>query len=459
MAHLGVRRPLAVRTACVGVRPRVTIVGAGWSGLACALTLAAQAEVTLIDAAPQVGGRARRVDLSLGGPDLPLDNGQHLMIGAYRQTLQAMRSLGLPLDALLLRLPFTLAFPDGFLLQAARLPAPLHLAAALLNARGLSLRARVALALALARMRRAKWTIEADISAAALLADQPAAVLQRLWTPLCLAALNVPLAQASARVLLAVLRDSVGADAQAAEFLIPRVDLSAVFAEKAAQQLHAHGVRVLLRHPVQALARAPASGVWSVRTRAATLDATHVILALPPWSAANLLDASDTRLAGTVAALRAVEAASITTVYLRYPEDVRLARPMFGLADDPSAARFGQWVFDRGRLAADDPRFAGLLSVVISGDGPHLALSRAQIAAAVARQLAVEFGLPAPLASQVIIEKRATIVPAPGLRRPAPRAPVAGLWFAGDAADSDYPSTLEGSVRAGIAAAHGVLSD
>jgi uncharacterized protein with NAD-binding domain and iron-sulfur cluster len=92
------------------------------------------------------------------------------------------------------------------------------------------------------------------------------------------------------------------------------------------------------------------------------------------------------------------------------------------------------------------------VSVVISGAGPYRDLDRDALGQAVARQLRA-LGLPEPIAHYAIIEKHATIVPAPGLRRPAAVLPVAGLFLAGDAADSPYPSTIEGSVRSGIAAA------
>ncbi|HXF46116.1 MAG TPA: FAD-dependent oxidoreductase, partial [Burkholderiaceae bacterium] len=156
------------------------------------------------------------------------------------------------------------------------------------------------------------------------------------------------------------------------------------------------------------------------------------------------------------ALLAAIEAAPIATVYLRYPPDTRLAHPLYALRERPELGDFGQWVFDRGHSDAD---CAGVLSVVVSGSGQHLNLSQDRLAAAVSRQLAAAFGLGAPLAAAVLTDRRATIVPRPGLVRPPTRLSVPGLYLAGDAAASDYPSTIEGSVRAGLAAARAVLSD
>ena len=82
---------------------QLTIVGAGWAGLAAAVA-ATQAgwHVQLFEAANTAGGRARSLQQSFAGQ--PLDNGQHILIGAYRDTLALMRTVGLNPDELLQRL-------------------------------------------------------------------------------------------------------------------------------------------------------------------------------------------------------------------------------------------------------------------------------------------------------------------------------------------------------------------
>ncbi|PZQ60976.1 MAG: desaturase, partial [Variovorax paradoxus] len=118
---------------------RIAIVGGGWAGLAAAVeaTRAGHA-VTLFEAARTLGGRARRVVADNG---LVLDNGQHILIGAYRATLALMRGLGVDPDAALLRLPLALRFPDGGGLSVpAGLRPPLDLLAGIAGAQGWSLR-------------------------------------------------------------------------------------------------------------------------------------------------------------------------------------------------------------------------------------------------------------------------------------------------------------------------------
>ncbi len=428
----------------------VAVVGAGWSGLACAHELARQGHaVALFDAAPQAGGRARAVGIRLGEREFMLDNGQHLLIGAYTETLRLMAEVGIDVGRALLRLPLEIRYPDGFLLRAPRLPAPLHLAAGLLGAAGLSWTGRRQALAWVMRQRRQRWRLTDDVPAGTLFAGASDDVVRRLWRPLCLAALNVELADASGQILLNVLRDSLAGNARSADLLIPRVDLTRAFVAAALEQLIASGAELRLRTPVQGLARS--DGRWRIDSRGGALDADAVVLALPPDRAAQLLvTAQRDELAASIDALHSIAMAPIATVYLRYPPTVRLPWPACALLDDAAAGRHGQWVFDRGQL---DEANAGVLSVVISAAQSALSAEPKALATRVAAQLSAEFGLPAPLASATVAEKRATVVPVPGLKRPPSRLDLPSLYLAGDAAAGDYPSTIEGSVRAGIAAA------
>ncbi len=432
---------------------RVAVIGGGWSGLAAAVDLADHGcAVTLLEAAPQLGGRARRVELALGDRTFPLDNGQHLLIGAYRETLALMQRVGSDPQAAFLRLPFTLRYPDGFALQAARLPAPLHLAGALLFARGLGWTERLAMARVVDRWKRAGWAVARDHAAIDLMHGLPAVIVARIWQPLCVAALNVRLEQASAAMFLTVLRDSLGADRAASDMLLPRSDLSALLPDAAARALTARGVDIRLRSAAEQLNRG--SRGWIVRSRELTFEVEAVVLALPPWRTAPLLESAGLPpLTRAIDILRQVMPAPIATVYLRYAAPVHLPSPAMALVENPARGEVGQWVFDRGAL---DARCAGVLSVVVSAPGPHEALGHADLARAVAAQLGTALSLPAPDAMRVIEEKRATIVPRPGLLRP-PTALVEGLFLAADAVDCPYPSTIEGSVRSGHAAAHALI--
>jgi squalene-associated FAD-dependent desaturase len=433
-------------------RRRVAVVGGGWAGCAAAVELLRRGcEVTLYEAARTLGGRARAVQAR----GRLLDNGQHILLGAYRDTLGLMRRVGLDPNEALLRLPLQMRYPPGTSLMdftAPRLPAPLHMLAALLRAGGLARADKLALARFITSARWMRWHLHADCTVIELLErfDQTQALYRLLWRPLCIAALNTPPERASSQVFLAVLRDSLGARRAASDMLLPRVLLDARFPDAARRYLEAGGARVLAGSRVDSIA--PAGGRWRVGCGGETNEVDAVVLATAPWQAANLLRP----LGGLDAVLGQLDALAyepICTVYLQYAPGQKLPLPFCALLDDPDAGLWGQFAFDRGQLDAGQD---GLLAVVVSSAGQAIELDQDVLATAVARQLAGAFAQPAlaaPLWTQVISEKRATFACTPGLERPGNASGLPGLQLAGDYTASDYPATLESAVRSGLAAA------
>jgi squalene-associated FAD-dependent desaturase len=437
---------------------RVAVVGGGWAGCAAAVELAgAGCRVTLFEASRTLGGRARAVEVH----GHRLDNGQHILLGAYGETLRLLRKVGIDPKAALLNLPLQMRYPDGsggMDFVAPRLPAPLHMAAALLRAKGLAAADKMALVRFSTTARWMGWQLHNDCSVSELLErfDQTARLVQLMWRPLCLAALNTPPERASARVFLAVLRDSLGAARSASDMLLPRLDLGEILPSAAARFLASHGGTVHCGAKVGSIAQQ--DGQWRVDASGHAVDGKAgmlfdaAVLATPAPAAAALL--ASLPLDGLVQQLSAFEHEPITTCYLQYGADVRLGLPFHALLDNPAVDHWGQFVFDRGQL---DPGHAGLWSVVVSASSEAATLDQASLAQALAGQLAAVFRRPElanPLWTQVITEKRATFACTPGLQRPANATGLAGLVLAGDYTASDYPATLETAVRSGAAAAN-----
>ena len=417
---------------------KVAVVGAGYAGLAAAVELAARGGcVTVFEASRVPGGRARAVTIG----DDTVDNGQHILVGAYTETLRLMRLAGADPSRLLKRIPLRFEFPGEFLMQAPRLPAPLHTAFALLLARGLDLGEKLAAVRLMRGLQASGYRVEPDRSVIRWLDEQGTPSRQRrlLWEPLCIAALNTPADRASAQVLANVLRDSLGGNREASDMLLPQVDLGALFPVPALEFVRTHGGTVLLGRRVDTLRRE--ANAWHLGGDG-PFDA--VVLAVAPYHLGALVP----ELGDATAHF---EWEPIVTSYLRYPPQVRLPGPMIGVD-----AGLAQWLFDRGQLCGQH----GLVAAVISARGRHLDLPAAEleqgIHAEVARTVA---NLPAPLGVRTITEKRATYACLPDLRRPPARTALPGLWLAGDYVAGDYPATLEGAVRSGVAAAQGILAD
>lgn len=436
----------------------VAVVGGGWAGCAAALELArAGVRVTLFEAQRTLGGRAR--SLQVGGATL--DNGQHIMLGAYSETLRLMRRAGLRESRGFLRLPLQMRYPEGsggIDFAAPRLPAPFHLAWALLRARGLDRADRLALARFTTSARWMGWTLDHDCTVSELLDrfEQTGRVVNLLWRPLCIAALNTAPEKASARVFLQVLGDSLGARRAASDMLLPRTDLTAAFPSAAARYIEKRGGAVHAGARVESIA--PEAGRWQLCVSGGAVGGVlnvavdAVVLATSPNAAAALVRGLE-GMGGLAAQLDAFTYEPITTCYLQYGRELRLARPFYALQDDAANGRFGQFVFDRGQL---EPQHAGLLAVVASASGSAAALEQDLLAQAMAIQLSEAFaqpGLAAPGWSRVITEKRATFACVPGLARPSNATALPGLVLAGDYTDSKYPATLETAVRSGVACA------
>ncbi len=408
---------------------RVAVIGGGWAGIAAAVELVDRgAAVTLIEAGRRLGGRARQADT----PEGDLDNGQHLLLGAYTDCLALMRRVGARPEEKLQRLPLRLQDNRGFCLALPRLPAPLNLAWGLLAARGAGAGEKLRTALWMQGLKQRRFRLDHETSVSAWLdaAGQTGALRRHLWEPLCLAALNTPPQRASAQVFAHVLRDSLGSAAPGAtDLLFPRGTLSDLLPDPATTWLASRGATLHTSRRVRHLEPGPTGG-WRVDTE----HFDRVIVAVAPPHLPGLLGERAQALGPLPEQFE-----PIGTVYFRYPPQVGLPFPLLGLQGG-----LGQWLVDRGR---------GVLAVSLSAHGDWEALPDPELARALHAEIVALIG-PRPLPPwQVVREKRATFACTPGLPRCPQATALPDLWLAGDHCWADYPATLEGAVRSGLAAA------
>lgn len=409
---------------------KVAVIGGGWAGIAAAVELADTGhDIAVFEMAPQLGGRARSV-----AGDPPYDNGQHILIGAYRDSLALMRRLGVDPAQALKRLPLALPYPGEPGLRLPPGPPLIAFARGVLAQSNWPLGARLGLLVAAVGWLARGFRCDANLSVAELCAGLPEAVKRDLVEPLCVAALNTPASQASARVFLRVLKDALFSGAGSADLLLPRRPLSELLAGPATAWL---GDRLRMGHRVQTIAPG-----WRVDGEA--FDA--VVLACTSVEAARLTAGIAPAWAATAQGLGFEP---IVTVYLHSPGSA-LPSPMLALREGPDAP--AQFVFDHGALGGAPGRFA----FVVSGAATWVA--RGGCAEAVMAQATRELRWATqPVIDKVLTEKRATFACTPGLARP-PACISPGLWAAGDYIDGPYPATLEGAVRSGQAAAQGVTT-
>ncbi len=426
----------------------VTVIGGGWAGLATAVELCQYGvPVTLIEATRQLGGRARCVAFDAER----VDNGQHLMIGAYRETLRLLKLVKAPAPVrrqLQLRMHTS---AREFSLTAPRLPAPLHLIVALLNARGIHAHERRSALRFCVTLAWQRFQLGHDISLAQLLERhrQTRRLIECLWEPLCLATLNTPLNEASAQVFLTVLRDTFARRRADSDLLFAATDLGQTFPAPALEFIERHGGRVILGERINEV-RIAGNALESVVGAQQIHPCQNLVIATPAYTTAHLL-APHTALQPIAHNLQQFHYEPICTVYLRYPAYVTLDAEIVGFTGTTT-----QWLVDRAHC--DQP---GLMAAVISAHGTHMELSNQELLQCVRDEIAQRYpSWPAPYNAMVIREKRATFACRVFINalRPPNATPVRGVWLAGDYTATGYPATLEGAVRSGVNCARQILA-
>lgn len=416
----------------------IVIIGGGWAGLAAAVELAGQDRpVCLLEARRTLGGRAGVVRLH----GTCLDNGQHLLLGAYGQVLQLLDRLGIHQHTVFSRARLTLHMRrrgrPPLTLSVSRLPAPLHVLSGLLRSTGLSATDRWRGAVALSRFVLGRTGDRPGRTVAETLRTlgTPTPVIEGLLAPLCLAALNLDIEQADATLFRNTLRRAFLSGRSDSDLLIPAVSLESLVAGPAQRHLDAHGVDVRLRSPVTGLdvSENRVIGVWVGERR---IPAAAVILCTDPSTSRRLLPPEAQH--GF-----AYRPSPICTVYLKYEDAVHTEHPMVGLLGYRA-----QWLFDRS--VCGQP---GWIAAVISGWGPGNSAERQRLEQEVADDIAELYPTwPRPVLSKAVTQKQATHAPtcAAEASRPSQLTPIDGLLLAGDYTATGLPPTLEGAVHSGV---------
>ncbi|HZM69562.1 MAG TPA: hydroxysqualene dehydroxylase HpnE [Candidatus Cryosericum sp.] len=447
-----------------GGAPDVIVVGGGFAGLSAATALAeGGARVVLVEARPHLGGRARSwIDPTTGGV---VDNGQHLFMGCYDETLRFLERIGTR-DRLAIqpRLEIALAERDGSVgwFRLGMAPGPLGAILGLLGFPRLGWRDRLRLLRVARAARRAappgpsressgsddpldRTTVASWLAAL----GQSPETRRRLWDPLAIAVLNESPDLAAASGFAAVLHQALQGGGDRSGLGLSQVGLSDLYAEPAARFLKARGGEVRLRSPVLRLLLAGESCAGVVLAGGERLPAGRVIAALPPRELLEILPPP-------VAGGRFFEGASrlpeqsIVSVYLWFGTQV---------TDLDFAGLLGcawQWLFTRGALAGA----AGThhVTLVRSAAGDFAERPKEAIVRSALEDLRACF--PAvrrtpPRHALVIKERRATVSLRPGSAalRPGFRTPLQGLYLAGDWTATGFPATIEGAVLSGHACA------
>jgi hydroxysqualene dehydroxylase len=441
----------------------VVVVGGGFAGLSAASVLAEHGKrVLVVDARAQLGGRATAFrDRETG--EL-VDNGQHVLFGCYRATLEFLERIHAS-DRVRVQPSLAVPYVDRAgrrsVLQCPRLPSPLHLLAGVLGWGGIPWLDRISVLKLAGPLRRARLELqrtgsvtadpEGTVSDWLIAHGQRETLRQWLWDPLAIAALNQSPAVAAASPFVRVLAQMFGPDPRDSALVLPVRPLHEMYAEPARTFIESRGGEVR----VHALARVLVEDgrVSAVDIRGDRIATRHVISAVPWFDLGRLFSPAPPELGSLLASAGRMESMPIVTVNLWY--DSRVMHDAFiGLP-----GREMQWVFDKRIAFGGD---ASHLSLVSSGATRLTSMSREELTALAARE--VEEAIPSArrdrlLRATVVREKHATFSLAPGEpTRPPTRTAVQGLYLAGDWINTGLPGTIESAVISGHRAAHQLLT-
>jgi squalene-associated FAD-dependent desaturase len=410
------------------------IIGAGMAGLAAATALAERGErVVLYEAARFAGGRCRSYhDATL---DCRIDNGNHLLASGNHAAMRYLARIGAsdtltgPSRAIFPFIDLVSGAAWNLRLNNGRIPLWIFRRAARVP------HSRARDYFALRRLDRAG----PDDRVQALMGDVDP-LYERMIEPLAIAALNTKPAEGSAALLAAVLRETIGRGGAGAMPRYPKLGLSESFVDPALAFLRDRGAELRFSARIQAL------GVEDnaiTRLTGSAIDEAvragdQVILATPPWIAAELLP-------GLIVP---DQHEAILNVHFRA-----------GIPPGPSGfygllGGAAEWVFEKNDV----------VSITISAANDKVDSDADTLAHEVWSDLRRAFGLPRTMPTyRVVKEKRATFAATPAQlhRRPGTMpvidgAMITNLGLAGDYTATGLPATIEGAIRSGEAAARRV---
>jgi squalene-associated FAD-dependent desaturase len=441
------------------------VIGAGFAGLSAAVALTQRGvRVTVLEGKPALGGRA----YSFTDPDTGdfVDNGQHVLMGCYGATLDFLKQIGAHGQLVFhedLEIEMLAGPGESATLKTARLPGPLHMTAALLGYRHLSIAERMSVmrgGLRMLAMRRFGGGELSRITVAQLMdrLGQSEHARKRFWYPLSIATLNDEPEVSSAQLLAEVLKRAFFSRRRDSAFVYSRVGLSELYCTGAKQLIERAGGSVVSHSIVEMLELGAGGRVASVRLRdGRRIEASDFISAVPAPQLLRLLpenavaDPFFSRFTG-------LSSSPIICVHVWLDRQV---------TDSPFVGFIGtttQWLFNKRQIFAQRGEVhPGYLSFVISGARKLVDRSNQELLEIVINDLHAM--IPASRAAKVVKslvlkEKNATM--APDLRshqlRPTAKTPIANFFLAGDWIQTDLPATIESAVMSGRAAAAAVLA-
>ena len=439
-------------------KPTLAVVGGGLAGMVAAVVAAERGcRVDLFERRKTLGGRAG----SFRDPQTGqwVDFCQHVAMGCCTEFADFCRRTGV---ADCFRTDRTLYFfgPDGAkrAFRPSRwLPAPWHLAPALLQLRYLTLGERWSIARTIRRLARERIDDprrDETIGAWLRRHGQTERTIERFWSVVLVSALSETIDRASLAAAQKVFVDGFMASRTAYELVVPQLPLVEIFDGHVGKSLEKQDISV---HRGMRVRRVEADGTRGVPATLSVVlaDGTRrefnsVIVAVPWHRVRSLLPKEITATMPDFDDIEQIKPAAITALHFWFD------RPITSLPHAVLVEKLSQWIFNQGETEAGH-----CCQVVISASGGLIGRNRKAVLTEVLDELKSIW--PAARDTQLVhwrmvTQPRAVFPVTPEVEhfRPTQQTPISNLLLAGDWTSTGWPATMEGAVRSGYAAASAV---
>ncbi len=427
----------------------VVVIGGGLAGLSSAVYLSEKnIKVTLLEASPKLGGKTYSL-FNEQQNDI-YDNGQHLMMGCYDETLGLLGKIG-SLDQIELQKQMEVTFVEEggkqTQLKAPKIFYPINLLIAIFNYKVLSWKDRLRIVdfildlgccadEDLKNLSVIEWLLQKD---------QNDETIKKLWETLIVGTMNTTPEKASAQVFDEVLREVFLGGSRASKIVLPKVGLSELFSIPAQKFLKARDSSLISSERVESVITADERIVKITTNKSSYENFDAVVFAIPPYALDKIsfLD-SEERLTSHrfQLALAEFKYSSILNVHLWLKENP-FKEKFYGLIESEI-----HWLFNHGKH----------ISLTVSSADALCEIENDELIEDFYSELEIFF----PIFQKenvtewkIIKEKRATFVPdcASNELRKSILSPFPNMFFAGDWTDTELPATIEGAVLSGKIAA------
>jgi len=448
---------------------KIIVIGGGFAGLSAASFLANSGhKVELIEASPKLGGRA--YSFYDEETESVLDNGQHILMGCYKETLKFLKLIHAEKNFSYqerLKVNFLNDKRKLYRLEATQLFYPLNLLFGLLNFEALNFIDRLKI---LRFFIKLYFYSDSELNNLTvhqwfLLEGQDEKIRESFWDFLAVGALNTSTTKASAKAFADILKEMFSKGNEASTIILPLKGLSESYCNEAQTFIEKNGGAINLSEQVTGF-EIKDDEVKKIITHNRTITDFDYVISAIPWFALKTFGVStqentsnprrflqDINLTFEHSSIltihiwlqkRHTELVSASSSMAEIPKQVRndLTQDFYALIGSPI-----HWIFthkDHITLVKSDAN-----DII---DKPkeelfEMAVTELKKYAGTEREEIKSY--------KVIKEKRATFVPDNKTidKRPNTKTKIKNLLLAGDWVNTGLPSTIESAVKSGRIAA------